>query len=202
MRLDGGRQVSCLNTWLATVKEQLVEGKREWMAKCCGLFRRNISLCHTESLCEKKRGTKSRRERESEGETKARIANETLERSAVALIRPADRRPQWIDSFFLSMWPAEQKQEQEAFRFALGDLDKVFPAHMAPIGRPLKVTHPLPICPLPANNNTDKIPAWSSSHTSSCYVMSLFQETAPPTPWSHFLQLTQSQLLRCIWFHR
>lgn len=63
MQLDGGRQVSCLNTWLATVKEQLVEGKREWMAKCWGLFRRNISLCHTESLCEKKWGTKSGRKR-------------------------------------------------------------------------------------------------------------------------------------------
>lgn len=41
----------------------------------------------------RKNGGQRAGESESERETKARIANETLERSAVALIRLAEQRP-------------------------------------------------------------------------------------------------------------
>lgn len=123
-----------------------VNGQVLWSIQAKHLF-----ISHRVFVWEKKRGTKGEREWEWEcgGETKAQIASETLERSVASLIRAAERRPQWIDSFFLSMWPAEQKQEHEAFRFAVGDPDKGFPAHTAPTGRPLKVTHTFPICPPP-----------------------------------------------------
>lgn len=154
--------------------KERVNGQVLWSIQAKHLF-----MSHRVFVWEKM-GDKEQ-ERESEGETKAQIANETLARSAVALIRPVGRRLQWIHSFFLSMWSAEQKQEQGAFRFAVGDLDKVFPVHVGPVGRPLKVTHPFASGPLPTTDNTDKIPAWGPSHASG-YVMSLFQET---DPWLH-----------------